>query len=268
MADAQWYVGIAGEQKGPFPEEEVKAMILRRELLARNYVWQEGMENWAPVAEVDAFTQTLQEAPPAPTAPVPGARFLTTFYARLLAILRDPDEGLNKVVAERPVGFALCWMALGVLVFALLGLSARGNWVPGLQVLYVPAATGLAAFAKGLFLGIVLYLIWFGAIMAAVGPFLKTQADWRDGFTVLGISSIPTATVGLVIWLLLFIPSPLFAALVLVIFGAVALPVKVLLFYRALRRITGASRRAVLYAVPAIYLAANLVYGLLILVMS
>jgi hypothetical protein len=268
MADAQWYVGIAGEQKGPFPEEEVQAMILRRELAARNYVWQEGMESWAPVAEVDAFAEALKEVPPPPSVPIPGANFLKASWGRLLAILQDPDEGLNAVVAQKPVGFALCWMALGVLVFALLALSARGTWVPGLRVLYVPATTGLAAFAKALFLGIVVYLIWFGAVMAAVGPFLRSQADWRDGLTVLGVSSIPTVTVGFVIWVLLFIPSELFAALVLMVFAAVALPVKVLIFYRALRQATQASRRAALYAVPAIYLAANLVYGLLILVMS
>lgn len=268
MADEQWYVGIAGEQKGPFSEEEVKAMILRRGLTARNYVWKEGMENWAPVAEVDAFADTLKEVPPPPSVPIPGARLLKTSWAHLVAILRDPDEGLNAVVAQKPVGFALCWMVLGVIVFALLGLSARGTWVPGLRVLYVPAATGLAAFAKALFLGVVLYLIWFGAVMAGVGPFLKSEADWKDGLTLLGLSSIPMVTVGLVIWVLLFIPSALFAALVLMVFAAVALPVEVLIFYRALRQMTQASRRAVLYAVPAIYLAANLVYGLLILVMS
>ena len=265
MADAAWYVGIGGEQKGPFPDDEVKAMILGRELTARNYVWKEGMESWLPVGEVEEFAETLKEAPPPPAKAIPGAAFIKGFWGDLAAIVRDPDEGLDAVVDKKPMCFSLTWMVLGIIVFALLSLHQ--DRAPMLALAYVPAGSLGAAFGKALFLGVIAYAIWFGALMVTVGPVLKSQADWKDGLTILGLSTIPTASIGLLMWLLLYVRSWLFTMFVLVVLVAVALPLNVLIFYRALARTTKASGRSVMFAVPAIYLAANVIYGLLVLFM-
>jgi len=223
------------------------------------------MEGWAQLGDLDEFAETLAEVPPPPASPLPGAEHVKGFFGDLAAIVRDPDEGLDAVVDRKPLCSAVTWIVLGVLVFALMSIHLEE--APAFTPLYVPAAGKLAAFGKALFLGIVCYLIWFGALMATVGPVLKGEADWKDGLVILGLSTIPTASIGFLMFLLFFIQSPIFTGFALGVLATVALPANVLLFYRTLLRTTKASRRSVLLAVPSIYLAASLVYGLLVLIM-
>ncbi len=258
MADAMWYIGIGGEQKGPFPEDEIEAMIARRELTARNYVWKEGMASWDPVGEVEAFAEALKEVPPPPAAPIPGAELAKSFWSDLVAIVRDPDEGLIAVASRKPLCFAIAWIVLGVITFALLSLHQ-----PAVPFIQVNGAGGWAVFGKALLHALVLYGISFAALMIAFGPVLKSPADWIDGLVLLGLASIPTATLGLLLFALLWIPSSLVGAFALTVALAVAAPAKVLIIYRVFRHVTQASPRAAMFAVPAIYLGANLAYGIL-----
>jgi hypothetical protein len=109
----------------------------------------------------------------------------------------------------------------------------------------------------------VLYGLSFGALMIAFGPILKSQADWRDGLTLLGVSSIPTVVLGLLLFALLWIPSGLVDTFALAIAAAIAVPLKVLIIYRVFHHVTKSSRRAAMLAVPAIYVSVNVVYAIL-----
>ena len=259
MAQTMWYVGVGREKKGPFAEDAVKEMIARGELTARAYVWTESMgEQWTPVGEVEAFADALKEAPAAP--PLPGLGFLKGFWRDLWAIASDPDEGLAGVADKRPVAFALVWIVLGTIVFALLNLQGRA---PVVTTVFNPGRGGWEIFGRALIHGIVLYGIWFAILMLTLGPVLKSSADWRDGLAILGLSSIPTSVVGLVMFALLWVDSLAFNQFVSIVLGALAAPATVLLFCHALRHISKCSRRAALLAVPLIYLASTLVYALL-----
>ena len=260
MAEALWHVGIRGEQKGPFTEQDVKDMLARGELAAKDFVWKEGMEKWEPAADVAEFADAVKAAPPPQAKPIPGLECVKGFWADLRAILADPDEGLNAVADKKPLCFSITWVVLGVIVFAILNAQGRVPFIG------VAVGTGgrAAVFFKAIFFGAVLYGIWFGALMLTLGPILKSKADWKDGMTILGLATIPTATIGLLMWLLLLIQNPALVALVLTVLGAIAITAKVLILYRVFLHTSGTSRRAALYAVPALYAACNIVYGLLL----
>ena len=267
MAETQWYVGIAGEQRGPFPEDEVREMILRRELTARNHVWRDGMEAWAQLGDLDEFAETLAEAPPPPGSPLPGAEHVKGFFGDMAALVRDPDEGLTAVLDKKPVCFAVTWMALGTIVFALMAvvLAIQKDAQP---LLLVGPGGGWTIFGRAILHAIILYGLSFGALMIAFGPVLKSPADWKDGLSLLGVSSIPTATLGLVLFGLLWIPSSLVDAFALAIVLPVAVPANVLFIYRTFIHVTRTSRRAAMIAVPAIYLGVHLAYVIIRLAMS
>lgn len=269
MADTQWYVGVAGEQKGPFREDEVREMILRRELTARNHVWRDGMEGWAQLGDLDEFAETLAEAPPPPAAHLPGAERVKGFFGDLAAIVRDPDEGLAAVLDKKSVCFAVTWMVLGTIVFALMtqhGPDAEN----GQDVLLVFEGMGIgwAAFGRGILNAIVRYGVWYGALMIAFGPVLKSKAGWKDGLSMLGISAIPTTVLGLLLFSLLWIPSPAVNRLTLLAVLLTAVPAKVLLLYLIFHHVTQCSRRAAVFSIVAICVGANFAYALIRVAMS
>ncbi|MFC1805884.1 DUF4339 domain-containing protein [Planctomycetota bacterium] len=263
MGTDMWYIGIGGEQRGPLPEDEIKAMILRRELTARNYVWKEGMDSWLPVAEVDDFADTLAEAPPPPSKPLPGARSIGGFFRDLAAVVRDPDAGLAAVLDKKPVCFAVTWMALGTLVFALM--TQHSGTVP---MVFEGMGSGWAAFGRGILNALVRYGVWCGALMIAFGPILKSEADWKDSLAVLGVSAIPTTVLGLLLFSLLWIPSPVVNRLTLLAVLLTAVPAKVLLLYLTFRHVTRCSRRAAFFSIVLICVGANFAYALIRLAMS
>jgi hypothetical protein len=257
MAETTWFVGVNREQRGPFPEEEVKAMIARREVTARNHVWSEGMESWQRVGEVEAFAEAVREATP-PPRPLPGLAYVKDLWADLRAILAAPDEGLAAAVDKKRISAYFVWMALGVIVFALLALQAT----PAIRQAVKPDLSRGGIFVRALAHGIILYAIWFAALMVTLVPILRSQAGWQEALAVLGLSSIPPVLVGIVVFALVWL-HPVFYAL-----GAVGVPLKVLFAYHLLLHGSKASRRAIIYAMPAMALAVMIVYGLLAFAMS
>ena len=66
----EWYTAIDGQQHGPFPFDQVIDQVRGGGLLARHYVWHEGMEHWKRVREVEGLSRHLDNArtPPPPPA--------------------------------------------------------------------------------------------------------------------------------------------------------------------------------------------------------
>ncbi|MEM1058106.1 MAG: DUF4339 domain-containing protein [Verrucomicrobiota bacterium] len=60
---SDWYYAENDEQKGPVNEAELKEKFAGAQLAPDTLVWQKGMTQWTPAAEVDAFQFT---PPPAP----------------------------------------------------------------------------------------------------------------------------------------------------------------------------------------------------------
>jgi len=258
-----WHVGIRGERKGPFTADEVKDMIDRGDVSGRDVAWKEGMDDWLPAEQLDEFAEAVKSAPPPPPAPGgsgenPFALYFGNFWKSLRGILRDPDSGLATAADNKDLCLNVSWLVAGILVFALLCLQySAGAFRLG------PGLSGRGAmFLKGLLHAVIIYVIWFGVLLVTLVPILKSQATWQDVLTILGLSTIPTACIGLVAFALIWIHG-FFA--VLLYLAAVG---QVVFYFRLFCHAGRVSARAAIYAVPATYFAALLVYNLLRLAMT
>jgi membrane protease subunit (stomatin/prohibitin family) len=60
----QWYVGIAGQQQGPFDLDGLAGKVSSGELTPGTLVWQNGMAGWVPAQQVPALSQLFGSVPP------------------------------------------------------------------------------------------------------------------------------------------------------------------------------------------------------------
>lgn len=68
----QWFLGVNGQQQGPFTGPELPAKVSSGELDPQTLVWTAGMEQWQPAHEIAALAPVLSIAPPPlPVAPEP-----------------------------------------------------------------------------------------------------------------------------------------------------------------------------------------------------
>jgi histone-arginine methyltransferase CARM1 len=63
-ATATWYIGVDGEQQGPFSEEQIETLIRGGSTLATSYIWRDGMVDWLEIGQVDKFKQYFGNSPP------------------------------------------------------------------------------------------------------------------------------------------------------------------------------------------------------------
>ncbi len=73
----QWYLGVDGQQQGPFDGPQLPAKVASGELTPDTLVWTAGMEQWQQAREIPALAPVLAIAPPPlpppPAAPAPSA---------------------------------------------------------------------------------------------------------------------------------------------------------------------------------------------------
>lgn len=60
----QYYLGIGGEQKGPFSRKIIEEMIRDKTLTQETLVWHKGMEGWEKAAQVAELRPLLDQQPP------------------------------------------------------------------------------------------------------------------------------------------------------------------------------------------------------------
>lgn len=65
----KYYLGIGGEQKGPFSPKIIEEMIKDKALTRETLVWRKGMDGWEKAANVAELKALLDEGPP----PLPGS---------------------------------------------------------------------------------------------------------------------------------------------------------------------------------------------------
>jgi hypothetical protein len=69
-ASSGYFLGIEGEQSGPFTEEEVAAKVAAGQIPKDALAWREGMAEWQPVESISAFrSKPAAAAPAAPATP-------------------------------------------------------------------------------------------------------------------------------------------------------------------------------------------------------
>ena len=60
----QWYVGVGGQQQGPFDRGALAAQVRSGGLTAGTLVWKQGMAQWVPAQQVPELADILGSVPP------------------------------------------------------------------------------------------------------------------------------------------------------------------------------------------------------------
>ncbi|MFC0280864.1 SPFH domain-containing protein [Falsigemmobacter intermedius] len=66
VPETDWHIAEAGQSKGPFNTEGLKALMAEGRFGRTTQVWSPGMEGWKPAGEVPALSSLLSRLPPPP----------------------------------------------------------------------------------------------------------------------------------------------------------------------------------------------------------
>ncbi|MDR3496517.1 MAG: NINE protein [Ancalomicrobiaceae bacterium] len=66
---ALWYISVGGEQRGPYPTEQLRQMIAEASLPPDAFAWRDGMAQWQPLSQLELGPPQL---PPLSSLPPPG----------------------------------------------------------------------------------------------------------------------------------------------------------------------------------------------------
>jgi GYF domain 2 len=69
MSNRSWFYAANGQQQGPFPEAQLRDLIVRGTVRADTLVWSEGMSGWQRAAEIPGL---MPSAGAPPSVPQPG----------------------------------------------------------------------------------------------------------------------------------------------------------------------------------------------------
>jgi len=64
----QFFLGVGGNQTGPFTEEEVKEQIRQKVVPSDALVWYEGLPDWQPISSIEYFAEDFGGSAPEPRA--------------------------------------------------------------------------------------------------------------------------------------------------------------------------------------------------------
>lgn len=62
--EIDYFIGIKGEQTGPFKDKTVAEMIKTRKITPDTLIWKKGMENWVKASSVEELTKHFASVPP------------------------------------------------------------------------------------------------------------------------------------------------------------------------------------------------------------
>ena len=90
-----WFVQIQGENFGPLSTEVVVLMIQQKRLEYWDFIWTQGLDSWARIADMMPFSEML---PPYPDAPIPGSPGAGT----IATTIPNPTQTENKITPPAP----------------------------------------------------------------------------------------------------------------------------------------------------------------------
>ncbi len=96
---AEWFVLIAGKQRGPMTASNVDAMLSRNEIDRRTFLWKSGMGNWERLGSVGRFAAAT--APAGSQTPAGGSARIEPSVTEY-AMERAAAQGSAKDAARRP----------------------------------------------------------------------------------------------------------------------------------------------------------------------
>lgn len=70
MTSRAWFAVIAGQQTGPYSDEQIQDLIKQGRVVRDTMVWCEGMSNWCKATEVQGLVPSSHMPPPIPPPPL------------------------------------------------------------------------------------------------------------------------------------------------------------------------------------------------------
>ena len=64
LQTAQYFIGVNGQQQGPFDFDAVKTMLTTHQIDENVLIWKRGMANWSKIGDVPEFDDILNNCPP------------------------------------------------------------------------------------------------------------------------------------------------------------------------------------------------------------
>lgn len=100
----KWYYEKEGISQGPLPEDEIIALVLKKEVVASTLIWHSGLEDWGMVNDLKPEWLKQTAAPPAAApSPAPAKQTMPKTEGPLPAAeapsapkLAKPKAGLEK----------------------------------------------------------------------------------------------------------------------------------------------------------------------------
>lgn len=144
--EPQFYLGISGQQSGPFPESEIRSRLAQHQLRGTDLCWQVGWEAWKPLATVFPSADPLHanHAPPPFESPVSGISPPTVqrvfIEGSTLVVPKDAPfppicirTGTTENLVAKPLKRDLSWhspviyiaVLLSILIYIILALIFR-----------------------------------------------------------------------------------------------------------------------------------------------
>jgi uncharacterized membrane protein YhaH (DUF805 family) len=166
-----WFISINGDQKGPYPTDQLRQLVSDGFVARDAYVWREGMAQWQPLSQV-------RVADDAPVAAAPTPQVRETAAAQIYATEASYDAGTGSATGyvkpgyfsfQGRIGRQTLWLSYIVLFFIItviaslpltyFAISAHGD--P--DQLQSPQFLGSSAF-----LGIVILILAIGQLAGTV----------------------------------------------------------------------------------------------------
>ncbi len=116
---SEWYCLVDGRQVGPVAQRQVQQWLDDGRMKPADYVWREGMEQWAPVGELMEFDIPLELAEERPEPPRGGGPTVAP---------GSPGFGSRQRVEPHRGTLILIFGILGLVFCFLFGVAA---WVMG-----------------------------------------------------------------------------------------------------------------------------------------
>jgi hypothetical protein len=173
---SDWYYTIQGQQQGPVPESQLRALIQTGQVAQNEYVFREGMADWAVVSAC----QELIAAPGAALVPpVPGSPPAAAAIAPA-----PPSSGvtIGNIFQETVNIFKEQWVPLVLGSLIIFGISFGGGFMMGIVEAIVRDRHGLLSRLFGTIINGPMTLgIWIMALNAVDRRLVK-PTDTLQGF--------------------------------------------------------------------------------------
>ncbi len=95
---SEWFVLIAGKQRGPMAPSAIDQMLAKNEIDRRTFLWKSGMANWERLANLPRFAGSGTIAPAA--APVSGTAETRTLSVPASVAAKANDSAKNRAVEQ------------------------------------------------------------------------------------------------------------------------------------------------------------------------